>query len=77
MESNYGTLVASFLARKNRGGRDERLNREMFDTLLEASVVIERWRREYNRYRPQSSLEYKPPAPEAFEVKNLTLQLVY
>ena len=40
---------------------------EIFDTLLEASVIIERWRREYNLYRPHSSLEYRPPAPEAFE----------
>lgn len=50
--------------------RDELLNREIFDTLLKASVVIERWRREYNRYRPHSSLGYRPLAPEAV---NLTL----
>jgi putative transposase len=29
--------------------RDELLAREQFDTLLEAKVLIERWRREYNR----------------------------
>jgi len=52
--------------------RDELLNGEIFDTLLEARVVMELWRREYNRYRPHSSLGYKPPAPEALEVKNLT-----
>ena len=57
--------------------RDELLNGEIFDTLLEASVVIELWRREYNRYRPHSSLGYKPPAPEAFEAVNLTLQVVH
>lgn len=28
--------------------RDELLNREIFDTLLEAKVLIERWRVEYN-----------------------------
>ena len=28
--------------------RDELLNREIFDTLWEAQVLIERWRREYN-----------------------------
>ena len=45
--------------------RDELLNLEIFDTLLEAKVLIERWRREYNQIRPHSSLGYRPPAPEA------------
>ena len=45
--------------------RDELLNGEIFDTLLEAKVLIERWRREYNTIRPHSALGYKPPAPEA------------
>ncbi len=45
--------------------RDELLNGEIFDTLTEAKVLIERWRQEYNRFRPHSSLGYKPPAPEA------------
>jgi transposase InsO family protein len=44
--------------------RDEVLNGEIFDTLLEARVVIEDWRREYNQHRPHSSLGYSPPAPE-------------
>ncbi len=43
---------------------DEVLNREVFDTLLEAKVLVERWRREYNNIRPHSSLGYRPPAPE-------------
>ncbi len=47
--------------------RDELLNREIFFTLREAKVLIEQWRREYNRNRPHSSLGYKPPAPEAVE----------
>jgi putative transposase len=47
--------------------RDELLAREQFDTLLEAKVLIERWRREYNTRRPHSSLGYRPPAPEAIE----------
>ena len=42
--------------------RDELLNREIFDTLREAQVLIERWRREYNHVRPHSSLGYGPPA---------------
>ena len=47
--------------------RDELLNGEIFDTLFEARVLTERWRREYNKYRPHSYLGYKPPAPEAYE----------
>ncbi len=45
--------------------RDELLDREIFDTLLEAKVLIERWRVRYNTVRPHSSLGYRPPAPEA------------
>ena len=45
--------------------RDELLNREIFDTLLEAKILIKRWRHEYNHIRPHSSLGYRPPAPEA------------
>jgi len=44
--------------------RDEFLNQEIFYTLQEAKVLIERWRREYNCIRPHSSLGYRPPAPE-------------
>ena len=47
--------------------RDELLNRELFDTLDEAKVMVERWRHEYNRIRPHSSLDYRPPAPETIE----------
>jgi putative transposase len=45
--------------------RDELLNREVFTTLMEAKVLIEQWRKEYNTTRPHSSLRYRPPAPEA------------
>ena len=44
--------------------RDELLNGEIFTTLLEAKVLIENWRKEYNQFRPHSSLNYQPPAPE-------------
>jgi putative transposase len=44
--------------------RDELLNLEIFDTLLEAKVLTARWRHEYNTFRPHSSLGYRPPAPE-------------
>jgi transposase InsO family protein len=45
--------------------RDELLDGEVFDTLLEAKVLIERWRVRYNTARPHSSLGYRPPAPGA------------
>ncbi len=45
--------------------RDELLAREVFDTQLEAKVLIERWRKVYNTLRPHSSLGYRPPAPES------------
>ena len=51
----------------NRKLRDELLNGEIFTTLLEAQVLIENWRKEYNHIRPHSSLGYKPPAPEAIQ----------
>ena len=35
------------------------------DSLKEARVVIEMWRRFYNTVRPHASLGYRPPAPEA------------
>ena len=44
--------------------RDELLNGEVFNTLREAQVLIEGWRRHYNRVRPDSSLGYRPLAPE-------------
>ena len=47
--------------------RYELLDVEWFDTLLEAKVLIERWRVEYNTIRPHSSLGYRPPAPEAIQ----------
>ena len=45
--------------------RDELFNREIFYALIEAKVLIEQWRKEYNQVRPHSSLNYQPPAPEA------------
>ncbi len=55
--------------------QDELLNGEIFDTLFEAKVLIEQWRIEYNTIRPNSSLGYRPPAPETFESISATLQL--
>jgi transposase InsO family protein len=44
--------------------RDELLAAEVFNTLAEAKVLIERWRKHYNTVRPHSALGYRPPAPE-------------
>lgn len=44
--------------------RDELLNGEIFYTLQEAKILIERWRRHYNQVRPHSALGYRPPAPQ-------------
>ena len=46
--------------------RDELLNGEIFDTITEAQVISEQWRRYYNTIRPHSSLKYRPPAPETY-----------
>ena len=45
--------------------RDELLNGEIFYSLREAQIIIERWRNHYNTKRPHSALGYRPPAPEA------------
>ncbi|MEO0637984.1 MAG: IS3 family transposase [Pseudomonadota bacterium] len=52
--------VESFNARF----RDELLNGEIFYSLQEAQIIIEKWRRHYNTVRPHSALGYRPPAPE-------------
>jgi len=62
LESNYLKIVTAKL-----------LNREIFTTLTEAKVLIADWRKEYNQFRPHSSLRYKPPAPEAKMLVTLTL----
>ena len=41
--------------------RDECLNREIFSSLLEARLVLEQWRVEYNQHRPHSALGYLTP----------------
>ena len=42
--------------------RDECLNRQVFRNRRDAQQVVERWRREYNEFRPHSSLGYLTPA---------------
>jgi len=48
-----------------REATNECLNGEVFYSLKEAQIIIERWRVEYNTLRPHSSLGYRPPAPAA------------
>ncbi len=43
--------------------RDACRNRERFDTLLEAPILIEGWRRASNPIRPHRALGYRPPRP--------------
>jgi putative transposase len=42
--------------------RDELLDREVFETLKEAKVILEDHRLDYNHRRPHSSLGYRTPA---------------
>jgi putative transposase len=51
--------------------RDELLNREIFETLLEAKVLVGRWKTEYNTIRPHSSLNYRSPAPGVIKLECL------
>ena len=50
--------------------RDELLNGEIFYTLKEAKIMIERWRVHYNTKRPYTSLGYRPSAPETIQIPN-------
>ena len=43
----------------------ECLNRELFGTLLEAQIILEAWRAEYNEERPHSALRYQTPSEYA------------
>lgn len=47
--------------------RYELLNGEIFYSMTEARVIIERWRKHYNTIRPHSALGGKPPTPVTFE----------
>jgi len=42
--------------------RDECLNLELFTSLFEAQVVIEKWRQHYNQARPHGALNYRTPS---------------
>ena len=42
--------------------RDECLNGELFLSLAEARYIVDRWRLDYNHYRPHSRLGWMTPA---------------
>ena len=48
--------------------RYQLLDGEIFYSLLEAKIVIERWRNHYNMRRPHSSLGGRPPAPVTIQL---------
>jgi putative transposase len=52
--------------------RDECLNQHWFTTLADAKEKIEKWRVEYNRERPHSSLAYRTPEEYAETCSRLT-----
>ncbi len=45
--------------------RDEFLNTELFATVAEAQVLVDRWRWEYNTLRPLSALKGRTPLEAA------------
>ncbi len=47
--------------------RDELLTGELFESLLEAKVLVEDWRLDYNTNRPHSALGMRTPAHFAAE----------
>ena len=65
-ENGYGE---SFIGRF----RDEVLDRELFTSLLEAQVVTEDWRLEYNEGRPHGALGYATPTEFAATGKQSAL----
>ena len=59
----------AFVERFNGTMRDELLNGEEFDNLLEARVVIQSWLLEYNTLRPHRGLGMLTPAAYAASIK--------
>jgi transposase InsO family protein len=59
----------AFVERFNGTMRDELLNGEEFDNLLEARVVIQNWLVEYNTLRPHRGLRMLTPAAYAASIK--------
>lgn len=58
--------------------RDECRNVEWFKNLREAAVIVETWRRHYNKERPHSSLDYRTPSEfyRVYKQRAMTLTTV-
>ena len=52
--------------------RDECLNEYWFETLNQARVAINKWRKDYNEVRPHSSYGHIPPANYAQRLRQAT-----
>ena len=65
METRGSPWENGYIESFNGKLRDELLNREVFTTLIEAKILIEEWRTEYNQVRPHSALitEHLLPRP--------------
>ena len=57
----------------NGSFRDECLNVNWFMSLDDAKSKIERWRKDYNEYRPHSGLTYMTPAEFACAAMNTAI----
>ena len=64
-------LIESF----NGSFRDECLQTNWFLSLEDARAKIEQWRRDYNEFRPHSSLGNKTPSEFALDQGILTLSV--
>jgi putative transposase len=53
----------------NGKSRNEFLNGGIFYSLMEAQIVIEKCRVEYNTRRPHSALGYRPPSQAAYNTQ--------
>lgn len=60
-----------FVETFNGSLRDECLNVHWFDSLAEAKLILEAWRRDYNESRPHSALNDLTPAEYAGRIKLL------
>jgi len=58
----------------NSRARDELFAREIFHSIMEARILYEDWRHDYNTYRPHSALKWLPPAQYASQWSPATIQ---
>jgi putative transposase len=61
----------AFIESFNGTCRDDCLNQELFEDVVDAKQKIERWRRYYNHERPHSSLGHRTPADFARGTRGL------